>query len=133
MLGHHPLPSPLDGVSWLSGAGTLELLALFVGLGALLQLTHQVAAAFGVRLQSETGQRMVYDLRYRLLDHLQNGSLDASALGSRLETEPAARGPRMPRERAENRGREPREPREARGPRQPREGRRGGREREDYD
>ena len=75
VLGHHPLPAPLDGVAWLTSAGTFELLAIFVSFGALLQLTHQVAAAFGVRLQSETGQRMVYDLRYRLLDHLQSLSL----------------------------------------------------------
>jgi len=33
---------------------------------------HQLASAVGVRLQTDTGQRMVYDLRYKLLDHLQS-------------------------------------------------------------
>jgi ATP-binding cassette, subfamily B, bacterial len=73
VLGQHELPEPIKG--WavgLTGGGALSLLILFVVAGVLLQLVHQVASAVGVRLQTETGQRMVYDLRYRLLDHLQS-------------------------------------------------------------
>jgi ATP-binding cassette subfamily B protein len=73
VLGQHDLPQPLR--SWafaIVGASAMGLLILFVGAGVALQLVHQVASAVGVRLQTDTGQRMVYDLRYRLLDHLQS-------------------------------------------------------------
>ncbi|MBS1818008.1 MAG: ABC transporter ATP-binding protein [Acidobacteria bacterium] len=73
VLGQHELPEPLK--SWafgLTGGGTASLLILFVLAGVVLQLVHQVASAVGVRLQTDTGQRMVYDLRYRLLEHLQS-------------------------------------------------------------
>ncbi|MFN7916167.1 MAG: ABC transporter ATP-binding protein [Vicinamibacterales bacterium] len=72
VLGQHDLPEPLKGWAFaLTGGGTVGLLVLFVLSGVVLQLIHQVASAVGVRLQTDTGQRMVYDLRYRLLDHLQ--------------------------------------------------------------
>lgn len=73
VLGQHDLPEPLKG--WavgLTGGGTVPLLVLFVFSGVALQLIHQVASAVGVRLQTDTGQRMVYDLRYKLLEHLQS-------------------------------------------------------------
>ena len=77
VLGQHELPQVLR--PWalsLSGGTTLGLLVLFVLLGVVLQLVHQVASAYGVRLQTDTGQRMVYDLRYRLLEHLQSLGLN---------------------------------------------------------
>lgn len=73
VLGSHELPQPLR--AWannIAGDSTVSLLVLFVVAGVVLQLLHQVASAIGVRLQTDTGQRMVYDLRYRLLDHLQS-------------------------------------------------------------
>ena len=77
VLGQHELPQVLR--PWalnISGGTTLGLLVLFVLLGVVLQLVHQVASAYGVRLQTDTGQRMVYDLRYRLLEHLQSLGLN---------------------------------------------------------
>ena len=77
VLGQHDLPEILR--PWavgMSGGSTLGLLVLFVLSGVVLQLIHQVASAVGVRLQTDTGQRMVYDLRYRLLEHLQSLGLN---------------------------------------------------------
>ena len=77
VLGQHELPEVLR--PWaidISGGTTLGLLVLFVLIGVALQLVHQVASAVGVRLQTDTGQRMVYDLRYRLLEHLQSLGLN---------------------------------------------------------
>jgi len=74
VLGSHPLPEPLG--QWtrsITGGGSAtSMLVLFVAAGVVLQLIHQVASAVGVRLQTDTGQRMVYDLRYKLLEHLQS-------------------------------------------------------------
>ncbi|MFN7981172.1 MAG: ABC transporter ATP-binding protein [Vicinamibacterales bacterium] len=74
VLGSHPLPEPLG--QWaraITGGGSATaMLVLFVAAGVVLQLIHQVASALGVRLQTDTGQRMVYDLRYKLLAHLQS-------------------------------------------------------------
>jgi ATP-binding cassette, subfamily B, bacterial len=72
VLGQHDLPEPLKGWAFaITGGTATALLILFVAAGVVLQLIHQVASAVGVRLQTDTGQRMVYDLRYRLLAHLQ--------------------------------------------------------------
>ena len=73
VLGAHELPQPLrQWTNALTGGGAVSMLVLFVGIGVALQLVHQVASAIGVRLQTDTGQHMVYDLRYKLLDHLQS-------------------------------------------------------------
>ena len=37
----------------------------------LLQVVNQFVSAYGTQVQVDTGQRMVYDLRYRLFEHLQ--------------------------------------------------------------
>jgi ABC-type multidrug transport system fused ATPase/permease subunit len=72
VLGQHDLPEPLRGWAFaITGGGMIALLVLFVMSGVVLQLIHQLASAIGVRLQTDTGQRMVYDLRRRLLEHLQ--------------------------------------------------------------
>ena len=39
--------------------------------GVLLQVVNQVVSAYGTQVQVDAGQRMVYDLRYRLFQHLQ--------------------------------------------------------------
>ena len=73
VLGQHDLPQSLRPLAFrLTGGGPMGLLILFVVVGVVLQLTHQIAAAVAVRMQTDTGQRMVYDLRYRLLAHLQS-------------------------------------------------------------
>jgi ABC-type multidrug transport system fused ATPase/permease subunit len=39
--------------------------------GIVLQVVNQFVSAYGTQVQIDTGQRMVYDLRYRLFNHLQ--------------------------------------------------------------
>jgi ATP-binding cassette subfamily B protein len=47
------------------------LLIAVVVAGVLLQIVNQLVSAYGTQVQVDTGQRMVYDLRYRLFNHLQ--------------------------------------------------------------
>ena len=49
----------------------LELLIIVVISGVLLQVVNQFVSAYGTQVQVDTGQRMVYDLRYKLFNHLQ--------------------------------------------------------------
>jgi ATP-binding cassette subfamily B protein/subfamily B ATP-binding cassette protein MsbA len=49
----------------------MVLLVIIVIAGVLLQVVNQIVSAYGTQVQVDTGQRMVYTLRYRLLDHLQ--------------------------------------------------------------
>jgi ATP-binding cassette, subfamily B, bacterial len=67
-----PIPEPF--AQWLTavgGSNLMVLLVIFVVLGVLLQVTNQLVSAYGTQVQVDAGQRMVYDLRYRLLEHLQ--------------------------------------------------------------
>jgi ABC-type multidrug transport system fused ATPase/permease subunit len=67
-----PLPEPVAG--WLSaihGGNPVALLTLLVVAGVILQVANQFVSAYGTQVQVDTGQRMVYDLRYRLFQHLQ--------------------------------------------------------------
>ena len=48
-----------------------ELLIIVVVAGILLQVINQLVSAYGTQVQVDTGQRMVYDLRYKLFNHLQ--------------------------------------------------------------
>jgi ATP-binding cassette, subfamily B, bacterial len=67
-----PVPTPFRGpVATLTGGNAIVLLVLIVGAGILLQITNQFVSAYGTQVQVDTGQRMVYDLRYRLFEHLQ--------------------------------------------------------------
>ena len=45
------------------------LVAVVIG-GVVLQVVNQLVSAYGTQVQVDTGQRMVYDLRYRLFQHL---------------------------------------------------------------
>lgn len=45
------------------------LIAVVVG-GVILQVVNQFVSAYGTQVQVDTGQRMVYDLRGRLFEHL---------------------------------------------------------------
>src|SRR5205085_962835 len=38
--------------------------------GVALQIVNQFVSAYGTQVQVDTGQRMVYDLRHRLFEHL---------------------------------------------------------------
>jgi ATP-binding cassette subfamily B protein/subfamily B ATP-binding cassette protein MsbA len=53
-----------------------SLLVLFVALGVVVQIVNQFASALGTQVQIDTGQRMVYDLRYRLFAHLESLGLN---------------------------------------------------------
>jgi ATP-binding cassette subfamily B protein len=72
VLSQHPLPEPFR--AWavgLTGGHLVPLLVLFVAAGVVLQLVNQFVSAYGTQVQVETGQRMVYDLRYKLFEHLE--------------------------------------------------------------
>ena len=84
VLGGKPLPRtiPLVGdaaldvsgaVTWIQhiAGGPLGLLLIVVIGGLVLQLLAQVVSLFNTQVQVDTGQRMVYALRARLLAHLQ--------------------------------------------------------------
>src|SRR5215813_8430563 len=47
------------------------LLIVVVVAGVILQIVNQFVSAYGTQVQVDTGQRMVYDLRYKLFNHLQ--------------------------------------------------------------
>lgn len=72
VLLRHPVPEPF--ARWLAaahGGDAVTLLVTLVVAGVLLQITNQFVSAYGTQVQVDTGQRMVYDLRYRLFQHLQ--------------------------------------------------------------
>jgi ABC-type multidrug transport system fused ATPase/permease subunit len=74
VLGHSEdsLPEPFR--HWLvaiGGDSLFVMLVVLAVLGVALQIANQVAAMYGTKVQVDTGQRMVYDLRDRLLQHLQ--------------------------------------------------------------
>jgi ATP-binding cassette subfamily B protein/subfamily B ATP-binding cassette protein MsbA len=58
---------------WISGLmsdNRFLLLVAVVIAGVALQLVNQMVSAYGTQVQVDTGQRMVYDLRRRLFEHL---------------------------------------------------------------
>jgi ATP-binding cassette, subfamily B, bacterial len=68
----HPFPEPW--ASWLaavSGGNLIVVLVLIVAAGIALQAVNHLVTAHATQVQVETGQRMVYDLRVRLFEHLQ--------------------------------------------------------------
>jgi ATP-binding cassette subfamily B protein len=71
VLQGRPIPEPYAG--WLAaihGGDRLVLLIAIVVLGVVVQITNQLVSAYGTQVQVDTGQRMVYDLRRRLFQHL---------------------------------------------------------------
>jgi ATP-binding cassette, subfamily B, bacterial len=73
VLDARELPEPFK--SWLfgfTGGSMVSLLVLFVVAGVVLQIVNQLASAYGAQVQVDIGQRMVYDLRYRLFAHLES-------------------------------------------------------------
>jgi ABC-type multidrug transport system fused ATPase/permease subunit len=71
VLEQHPIPEPFAG--WLlalHGGDRFVLLIMFVAAGVVVQIINQLVSAYGTQVQVDTGQRMVYDLRGRLFEHL---------------------------------------------------------------
>jgi ATP-binding cassette subfamily B protein len=67
-----PIPQPVAG--WLQAiheGDPLVLLVTLVVAGVMLQIVHQIISAYSTQIQVDTGQRMVYNMRYRLVQHLQ--------------------------------------------------------------
>src|SRR6185369_14547032 len=67
----HPMPEPFAG--WLlaiHGGDRFILLIILVVAGVMVQIINQLVSAYGTQVQVDTGQRMVYDLRHRLFEHL---------------------------------------------------------------
>jgi ATP-binding cassette subfamily B protein len=57
-------------IAALTGDNRFVLLVVIVIGGVILQVVNQFVSAYGTQLQVDTGQRMVYDLRHRLFEHL---------------------------------------------------------------
>lgn len=71
-----PLPEPLGSwMTFVSGGSLVGLLVVIVIAGLLLQVFSELVSAYAVQLQVDTGQRMVYELRGRLFQHLQGLTL----------------------------------------------------------
>ena len=72
VLGGQPLPSSLAApLHAMIGPGVVPLLLFVVLAGLLLQIGSELVVMAHSQLQVETGQRITYDLRARLLSHLQ--------------------------------------------------------------
>ncbi|MQA29254.1 MAG: ATP-binding cassette domain-containing protein [Luteitalea sp.] len=73
VLDERPLPPTIAAaLAAVTGGNLRVLLVAFVLAGVLLQVINQVLTAYAMQLQVDTGQRMVYTLRYRLFQHLQS-------------------------------------------------------------
>jgi ATP-binding cassette subfamily B protein len=71
-LGDEPLPAALAGsVTRLGTDWRLILLVVLVLGGVLLSMINQLVTLQATQVQVKTGQRLVYDLRYKLFQHLQ--------------------------------------------------------------
>jgi ATP-binding cassette, subfamily B, bacterial len=72
VLGRQPLPPPFASLAeTLVGDSLVGLLLLVVGAGLAVQIASELVLMLLTQLQVDTGQRIVYDLRTRLLSHLQ--------------------------------------------------------------
>jgi ABC-type multidrug transport system fused ATPase/permease subunit len=72
VLLHHPFrPSLQPWVDRLTGGNPITFLVMVVVVGVVLQIVNQFASMFHTQVQVDTGQRMVYDLRFKLFEHLQ--------------------------------------------------------------
>ncbi len=82
VFGRQPFPPALAGpVNTLTGGRVVALLIVVALAGLLLQLLLEVVRAVHTQIQVDTGQRIVYDLRGRLLEHLQALPLRHHVLG----------------------------------------------------
>jgi ABC-type multidrug transport system fused ATPase/permease subunit len=82
VLGGQPFPASLAApLHAVAGDNRVGILLLVVVAGLVLQLASEVVLVFHTQLQVDTGQRIVYDLRARLLGHLQTLGLRHHVLG----------------------------------------------------
>jgi ATP-binding cassette subfamily B protein len=72
VFGDQPLPERFAGLMASTGANRVTLLVVVVVAGLLLQTANEVLRMIQTQLQVDTGQRIVYGLRARLLAHLQD-------------------------------------------------------------
>jgi ATP-binding cassette subfamily B protein/subfamily B ATP-binding cassette protein MsbA len=73
VLDDHDLPEPFkQHLFALTGGSAVVLLIVFVAAGVILQIVNELVKVAGTQVQVDTGQRMVYDLRYRLFAHLES-------------------------------------------------------------
>ncbi len=71
VLGDKPFPPWIaPSIAAVTGGHTFALLVTVVVAGVILQVVNQFVSAYGTQVQVDTGQRMVYDLRARLFQHL---------------------------------------------------------------
>jgi len=71
VLGDRPWPAWIAPyITSFTAGHKFALLATVVVAGVVLQVVNQFVSAYGTQVQVETGQRMVYDLRARLFQHL---------------------------------------------------------------
>ena len=76
VLSGHELPESVAGrLLAVTGGSLVVLLVLFVTAGVVIQIAEQIVQAVNTQVQVDTGQRMVYDLRYRLFEHIESLSL----------------------------------------------------------
>ncbi len=72
VLGEQPLPGPLVALfPFFSELGPIALLAMFAGGGLLVELSAEAVRLTHTQIEVDMGQRVVHDLRSRLLAHLQ--------------------------------------------------------------
>jgi ATP-binding cassette subfamily B protein/subfamily B ATP-binding cassette protein MsbA len=72
VLGSAVFPARIQAfVDALTHGNRIVFLVAVVVAGIVLQVVNQFVSAYGTQVQVDTGQRMVYDLRYRLFNHLQ--------------------------------------------------------------
>src|SRR5262249_46581914 len=70
VLGDRPWPDWIAPyLAFTAGHKFAMLISVVIG-GVILQVVNQFVSAYGTQVQVEAGQRMVYDLRARLFQHL---------------------------------------------------------------
>ena len=71
VLGGRPFPARLaPGIALVTENHRFVLLTAVVIAGVVLQVVNQLVSAYGTQVQVDAGQRMVYDLRGKLFQHL---------------------------------------------------------------
>ena len=87
VFGGHPFPGPLATIADTLTRGSLPGLLVLVAMAGLgLQLLLEVVRGAHTQFAVDTGQRIVYDLRARLLTHLQALPLRYHVLGRTADT-----------------------------------------------
>jgi len=82
VLGGQPFPTALaEVVTAITGGNLMVLLIVVVAVGLAVQLLLELVRAAYTQVQVDTGQRIVYDLRARLLGHIQALPLRNHVLG----------------------------------------------------